>query len=480
VERYVRSLDDRLRRLQIDAPLMIMQSSGGLLPGPLVAKNPVYIIESGPAAGVVGAQRLGLRIDLGDVIVFDMGGTTAKASLVQDHAYGLCSETEVGGGAALGHRLIQGAGYVVQVPTIDIAEVGAGGGSIASVDAAGGMQVGPRSAGADPGPVCYDRGGTQPTVTDANLLLGYLNPKALCGGEIAIDYSRAERAIGDLGRKMGIGPTDAAYGIHLIANSNMMRALHGVSTERGRDASQFALFAIGGNGGVHAANLAEALRISRIIVPPVAGLFSALGMLFADVEHHLVTAFYRQFDSVRAPDVNDAARPLIKEASTLLAAEGFPPERQRIVLHADLKHVGQTANLTVAFDEFPVTDSGFARAREAFGRAHLASYGYRSDSEPIQFTALKVVGQGLSETPRVPSAVKRDREDRVPRASRRAYFGSEFRWLETSVTTRTGLGRSAVAGPLIVEEYDTTTVIRPGWIARLDDWNNILVERPAR
>ncbi len=160
VERYVKSLDARLKRIGITAPLMIMQSSGGLLPGPLVAQNPVYIIESGPAAGVVGAQRLVQHVDLGDLIVFDMGGTTAKASLVQRGAYSLSPETEVGGGAALGHRLIQGAGYVVQVPTIDIAEVGAGGGSIAAVDAAGGMQVGPRSAGAEPGPACYDRGGT--------------------------------------------------------------------------------------------------------------------------------------------------------------------------------------------------------------------------------------------------------------------------------------------------------------------------------
>lgn len=479
VERYVSSLEERLQRLRINAPLMIMQSSGGLLPGALVARNPVYIIDSGPAAGVVGAQRLGQRIDLGDLIVFDMGGTTAKASLVQDRSYSLCPETEVGGGAALGHRLIQGAGYVVQVPTIDIAEVGAGGGSIASVDAAGGMQVGPRSAGADPGPVCYNQGGTLPTVTDANLVLGYLNPRALCGGELAIDYSMAERAVGALGRKMGIAVTDAAYGIHLIANSNMMRALHGVSTERGRDASQFGLLAIGGNGGVHAANLAEALRISRIIVPPVAGLFSALGMLFADVEHHLVTAFYRRFDGVRASQINDAARPLFEQALTLLRAEGFSPARQRIVLQADLKHVAQTANLTVAFDEFPVTDTGLARAREAFGSAHLASYGYRSDGEPVQFTALKVVGQGVSDTPRVPSTVTRDREDGFASESRRAYFGPGFGWLDTAVTTRTGLGRDRVDGPLIVEEYDTTTVIRPDWSARLDVWNNILVERPV-
>lgn len=480
VERYVKSFDERLRKLQISAPLMIMQSSGGLLPSALVAKNPVYIIESGPAAGVVGAQRLGKHVDIGDVIVFDMGGTTAKVSLIENHAYGLCPETEVGGGAALGHRLIQGAGFVVQVPTIDIAEVGAGGGSIATVDAAGGMRVGPQSAGADPGPACYARGGILPTVTDANLILGYLNPHTLCGGELPIDFSKAERAVSDFAKKVGIGITEAAYGIHLIANSNMMRALHGVSTERGRDASQFGLLAIGGNGGVHAANLAEALRISRIVVPPVAGLFSALGMLFADVEHHLVTGFYRRLQDVGPADLNDLAKPLFEEACRLLSAEGFPAARQRVVLHADLKHVGQTANLSVPFGAFPVIAEGLEKLARDFGDAHQLSYGYCSEGEPIQFVALKVVGQGLSETPRVPRRIERDREQMAAMNARKAYFGPELEWLESPVLPRVGLRNSAMQGPLIIEEYDTTTVVRPGWTARRDSWNNIVIEKMAK
>ena len=420
-----------------------------------------------------------LGVDIGDVIVFDMGGTTAKAALIENHAYGLSPETEVGGGAALGHRLIQGAGYVVQVPTIDIAEVGAGGGSIATVDAAGGMHVGPQSAGADPGPACYARGGILPTVTDANLLLGYLNPRTLCGGELPIDYSRAEQVIADFAKQAGIGVTAAAYGIHLIANSNMMRALHGVSTERGRDASQFGLLAIGGNGGVHAANLAEALRISRIVVPPVAGLFSALGLLFADVEHHLVTGFYRRLADVTPADLNVLAEPLFAEARRLLDSEGFPAARQRVVLQADLKHVGQTANLPILLETFPVTAAGLGKLTRDFSAAHQLSYGYCSESEPIQFVALKVVGQGLAETPRVPQRIERDREQAVATTARKAYFGPELAWLEAPVMPRAGLAKSALRGPLIIEEYDTTTVVRPGWTARLDSWNNIVVEKAA-
>jgi N-methylhydantoinase A len=477
VEHYMNALQGRLDRLGIAAPLMIMQSSGGLLPGSLAGRNPVYIIESGPAAGVVGAQRLGTRVDLGDHIVFDMGGTTAKASLIQNGAYGLCAETEVGGGAALGHRLIQGAGYTVQVPTIDIAEVGAGGGSIAAVDAAGGMQVGPRSAGAAPGPACYARGGTLPTVTDANLLLGYLNPQALCGGELPIERDRARAAVDALAQQLGVSAVDAAYGIHLIVNSNMMRALHGVSTERGQDTSRFGLLAIGGNGGVHATSLAEALRIRRVVIPPVAGLFSALGMLFADVEHHLVVAFYRRLDRVGQDDVNAAAAPLLAEADALLAAEGYPPERRSLVLQADMRHVAQTAALPIAFPATPVTAEGMAAAREAFGRAHLASYGYRSDDEPVQVVALKVLGRGIPLGPRVPDRVARDREDAARPGSRKAYFGPDLGWHDTPVIARSTLAATPTAGPLIVEEYDATAVVRPGWRARLDGWNNIVIER---
>jgi N-methylhydantoinase A len=477
VERYVSSLAQRLARMGIRAPLMIMQSSGGLLPGDQAARNPAYIIESGPAAGVVGAQRLGERVDLGDHIVFDMGGTTAKASLIQNGAYGLCPETEVGGGAALGHRLIQGAGYVVQVPTIDIAEVGAGGGSIAAADAAGGLRVGPRSAGAMPGPACYARGGTEPTVTDANVVLGYLNPDVLCGGELPIDRARADAAVAALAATMRLTAIEAAYGVHLVVNSSMMRALHGVSTERGRDATQFGLLAIGGNGGVHAVSLAESLRIRRVVVPPVAGLFSALGMLFADVEHHFVVAFYKRLDRVTPEEVDAAATPVLREAAALLESEGYPAARQSLTLQADLRHVAQSAALPIVVPRIPVDRNALAEVREAFGTAHQAAYGYRSDAEPVQIVSLKVVGRGIPAEPRVPERVTRDREHATAETVRRAYFGPEAGWQETRVVARASLAAGARQGPLIVEEYDATTVVRPGWQARLDPWNNIVIER---
>ena len=479
VEHYVTSLSARLGRLKIDTPLMIMQSSGGVLPGPLVAQKPIFIIESGPAAGALGAQRLGTHLALGDLIVFDMGGTTAKACIVQNNQLTLAPDTEVGGTAALGARMIKGAGFIVQVPTIDIAEVGAGGGSIAMVDPGGGMRVGPRSAGAEPGPVCYDRGGEQPTVTDANLLLGYLNPGSLVGGDLKLNYAKAEAAVAALGERLALSATETAYGIHLIANANMMRALQAVTSESGRDPAQFSLLAIGGNGGVHAANLAESLHVARIIVPPVAGLFSALGMLFADVEHQFITSFFRRMDSVEAADVNNALDGLAREAERLLIAEGYAAAAKReVVVYADVKYVGQTSPLSIRFPAYPVTAAMILGLRDVYGDLHQRTYGYRSDREPLQFVSLKVVGRGIPDASRVPERVSRSHERIAQTGSRRAYFGAESGWLDTQLMPRVALGAAAVCGPLIVEEYDTTTVVRPDWTARLDAWNNMFIEHP--
>ena len=481
VERYVGSLGERMSRLGLTVPLLFMQSSGGVLPAPLVAKNPVTIIESGPAAGVVGAQRLAERLGLGDLIVLDMGGTTAKAAVIEGGRFGLAPETEVGGGAALGLRLIQGAGYVVQVPTIDIAEVGAGGGSIAAVDPGGGLQVGPMSAGAEPGPVCYGRGGTAPTVTDANLLLGYLNPAALVGGDLALDFAAAEASIAGLARALGLDPIAAAYGIHRIANANMMRALTGVSSERGRDPAQFALFAIGGNGPVHAASLAEALRIRRIIVPPVAGLFSALGLLFADIEHRYVTAFYRRLDEATASDINRAAGPLLAEATELLAEEGFGEEARDLSVAADIKYVGQMAALPVPLSAFPARPETLPALAEAFAQLHEETYGYRSDGERLQLIALRVIGRGIAREARVPERLMpqagRAGEKTVREAVRRAYFGPERGWLVAPVLSRRDVGTEPVSSPVIVEEYDCTTVVPPGWQIRRDGRDNLIIER---
>lgn len=476
-ERYLESLLNRLKKIGIDCDLMIMQSSGGCVPGDIAAKNPVYIVESGPAAGVVGAQRLSHRLGIPNIMVFDVGGTTAKASLIENGEFDIATESEVGGSATLGHRLIQGAGYAVQAPTIDIAEVGAGGGSIAAVDSANGLKVGPRSAGAVPGPICYDCGGELPTVTDANLVLGYLSPVALVGGDLSLNKAKAEAAIVDLGKRIGLSVVDTAYGIHLIANSNMMRALNGVSSERGRDPSQFTLFAIGGNGSVHGTKLADDLRMNMVIVPPASGVFSALGMLFTDVEHQVIRAYYRNLADTDPAAMTRLLQNMTDEARRLLTDSGFEGDRQHISVIAELRYFGQMTTLAVPVSQMPVTTQVLNRCRQDFTSAHETNYGYSSPDEKLQFVALKVIGRGLSDAPRVPAKLESQRRASKDETKRQVYFGPEHGWVETPVIGRASLEAAPRPGPLIIEEYESTSVVRPGWSAEVDRWSNIVMRR---
>jgi N-methylhydantoinase A len=307
VARYLETLRRELDRAGVTAPLLLMQSNGGLTTVEAASRMPMHIIESGPAAGVIGAQALARALGLPNIITFDMGGTTAKASLVEAGEVTRSLEYQVGGGIMMGSRLLTGAGYMLKVPAIDLAEVGAGGGSVVWIDPGGSLQVGPHSAGASPGPLCYDLGGTHPTITDANVILGYINPAYLVGGALPLNADKAHRVFEEvIAQPLGLSLAHAAYGAHQIAASNMMRAIKAVSTERGRDPRDYALFAFGGNGPLFAAGLAEALHMRRIIVPPSPGLFSAFGLLYADVEHHYSRTFRRLLRQVDIDELNAA------------------------------------------------------------------------------------------------------------------------------------------------------------------------------
>src|SRR5206468_2004418 len=315
VRSYLATLRSGLDDIGVKAPLLIMQSNGGLMTDAAAAQKPIHVIESGPAAGVVGAQVLAQRLDLGRLITFDMGGTTAKAALVEDGDVSRAAEYQVGGGIVHGSRLLTGAGYLLRVPAIDLAEVGAGGGSLVWIDAGGALQVGPRSAGALPGPLCYDLGGTEPTITDANVILGYLNPSYLVGGAVRLNAEKSQQMFAEkIARPLGLSLAHAAYGAHQIAASNMMRAIRAVSTERGRDPRDYALFAFGGNGPLFAAGLAEALSMRRILVPPSPGLFSAFGLLYADVAHHYARTFRRVLRQLDLQELNAAWDRLVTDA----------------------------------------------------------------------------------------------------------------------------------------------------------------------
>ena len=482
VETYLTLLTQGLTDMGITVPLAVMQSNGGLATSGIAMERPVYCIESGPAAGVVGAFHLGRRLDMPNLMTLDMGGTTAKASIIENGEMLQAPEYEVGGGISVGHRLLRGSGHILRVPAIDLAEVGAGGGSIATVDRSGSLRVGPQSSGAYPGPACYQLGGQDATVTDADVLLGYLNPQHLLAGDFPIDAELARRAITDnVARPLNMSDVEAAHGIHLLVNSNMGRALRAVSSERGRDPRRFDLICFGGGGPVHAAGLAEMLDITRVVVPPFPGVFSSFGLLVADVEHHFVRTHFKTFEEVDLPTLAGIVEGMREEGRRQLRLEGFDDFRHEFITQADMKYEGQVSDLTVAVPSGPVTRATLDAIAENFDAEHEQSFGYRQGpmegGAGYQLVNIRVIARGLPDKPRMPERFDLAAVANGGPASRPVYFGPNRGWADTPVLTRPSLVGRSEAGPLVIEEYDSTTVVPPGWTATVDDASNIILQR---
>jgi N-methylhydantoinase A len=441
------------------------------------AKAPMNIIESGPAGGVVGAEKVAHAKGLAKIITFDMGGTTAKASMVEDGHVMRAQEQSVGAGIMAVSRLLTGAGYQLKVPAVDLAEIGAGGGSHVWIDAGGALQIGPHSAGASPGPVCYGKGGTVPTVTDANVVLGYINPRHLVGGALGINADLAHKALeSQIAKPLGMSVEQAAYGAHRIAASNMIRAIRAVSTERGRDPREFALFAFGGNGPLFAGSLAEALGIRRIVVPSSAGLFSSFGLLYADVEHHLSRTFRRLLRKADLKAIGEAWDALAANAKAQLEEEGFAGASAQVTRSAAMHYQGQSWELVVPVPEGPMDATMVAKLEDAFGAEHERVYGHRAGpEEPVELVNIQVLGRGLRQGSGVPEVVRPSRTEPQAAPTRRAYFGTERGWVDTRVLRRSDLTTPTV-GPVVVEEYDSTTLVPPGATASLDKAGNIMIE----
>jgi N-methylhydantoinase A len=476
VTSYLRAMRSKLDTAGIAAPLLLMQSNGGLTTVAAAIARPIHIIESGPAGGVVGAQVRARAKRLKSVITFDMGGTTAKAAIIEQGELTRAHEYAVGAGIVIGSRLLTGAGYTLKVPAIDLAEVGAGGGSHVWIDAGGALQVGPQSAGAEPGPVCYDKGGDVPTLTDANVLLGFINPKALVGGALKLNAEKARLAFAEMVAKpLRMTIERAAYGAFEIAASNMIRAIKAISVERGRDPRDFALFAFGGNGPLFAAEMASALGISRVVVPPSAGLFSSFGLLYADLEHHYSRTLRRLLRGANLAEIGAAWDALAREAKAQLGAEGFVGPRARIKRSAALHYKGQSYELVVPVPDGPIDDGMAAALETAFAEEHERTYGHRAGpDEPVELVSIQVVGLGLRERG-LPERIRSDRPEPPPPPPRPAWFGAAHGWVNTPVLRRSDLigGRT---GPLIVEEYDATCLVPPATHAELDEAGNMVIE----
>ena len=476
VGRYVRSMVAQLHEAGIDARLMVMQSSGGILDAGAVVEVPARIVECGPAAGVIGAQHLAARARFDNVITLDMGGTTAKASLIEHGRIVFADEYEVGGGMSTRSALMGGGGHALKLPVIDISEVGAGGGSIAWLDKVGSLKVGPHSAGAVPGPACYDTGNDEPTVTDANVVLGYLNPEALAGGRVPIRAERARESIasrlaGPLGREL----VETAFGIHTVANANMMKAVKAVTTYRGRDPRDFTLVAFGGSGGVHAVDLARVLQIRRVVLPVAAGVFSALGLLFSNLEMNETTPFLHI--ASQAP-LEEARRRFAALEERIAAVIGDPRDAIVFSRQADVRFAGQAYELTVPFANADLDASSVADLCARFEAEHLTRYGHAFSGEfPVEIVNLRLVGTRSPEHMVEPAF---DPASRLgPNTRRGVYFGPDAGLVEASAIGRGRLDSSPRPGPLVIEEYEGTAVVPPGCTARLDALGNVIIDVDA-
>jgi N-methylhydantoinase A len=474
MRRYLHRLEDGLRTIGIAAPVLVMTSNGGMIPAAGASEKPVLVVASGPAGAVVGGTRLARARGDMDAIVFDMGGTTAKAVVIEGGQPSMTSEYEFRDGISTSSRFIKAGGYMLNVPAIDIAEVGAGGGSLATIDHGGLLRVGPESAGAVPGPACYNLGNGVPTVTDANIVLGYINPTALAGGQLPIDKSLSLRAIEKyVATPLGMTAVEAAHGIRAVANAAMSRAIRAVTVERGRDPRDFTLIAMGGNGGIHAIELAPQLGIRRVIVPPLSGVFSAVGMLGADVEHTSLIAVLKRLDELAAAALKAHMDGLAAGMLDRLQRDGYSGDKVALAWQADLRHEGQASELTVAFDPGP---GAKAQVAERFLAEYFKTYGYR-DTGAIELVKLRLVGRGLRPLRLDFGAMRAvDQPAHKTERSRAVSFGRGEPFVETPVVSRQSLGDSPRSGPVIIDEFDTTIVVPPHVTVARDAVGSIVME----
>jgi N-methylhydantoinase A len=455
VERYLTSVEDRLRTEGFGGQLVIMQSNGGLLPAPAAAEQPAQMLNSGPAAGVIGAVAAAEELGVTDVITLDTGGTSTDVCLIS-------------GGAPHVTAARQVDGLPLHVESMDVVSVGAGGGSIAWRDAGGLLRVGPRSAGASPGPACYGRGGTEPTVTDALVVLGWLRPEQFLGGDMVLDVSAARTAIEQLGATVGMSLEETADGIMRLAVANMTEAMRLVSISRGHDPRDYALLAYGGAGGLHAAFVAEELNISQIIVPPNAGVFSAYGLLVADFRRDYQETRFSELSATSEADVRAVFDSLAERAAQDFTAHGIAFDAVSHQLSLDLRYRGQGYELTVEVTE---DDLGEVELRERFADTHRARYGNAGVGGEIEIVTYRLSAVAPRARQRVAQANGASRSADAGRI----YLAGAWRAC-TFVRGEQLTAGEELIGPSVVEEQTSTTIIPPGWRGTVHGSGSLVME----
>ena len=468
VSGYLTALDGALARRGVAGERLVMQSNGGIGDFAHSAERPVFLIESGPAAGVVGAAHLARALGEDSIVSFDMGGTTAKAGLVQGGRVHRVLEFEVGADANRARQWFAGAaGYPILTPAVDLVEIGTGGGSLAWLDDGGQLRVGPLSAGAAPGPACYGNGGTQPTITDANLVLGRLNPDYFLGGEMRLDVAAAHRAIGGLAARLGMDATRCAHGIVEIADAAMSQALRVVSVQRGYDPRGFKLVAFGGAGPLHACAIAAATGIPTVLVPVRPGIASAFGLLVADLKHDFGATRVMRIEHADAASLEATLAELAARGRATLEREGVPSSRMRFERTLEARYVGQSFQLPIPLPDSRLTAADVAAIRGRFDALHEATYGYAEPREPCEMVALRVAAIGEIGKPPLEKAREDGSVAAATKASRRVWF-APLGFVACAVYERGRLPAGArIDGPAIIEERDATTVVPPGWEGRV-------------
>ncbi len=459
---YIQRLGERLRELKINATPHLTQSNGGVISFEQAERLPVRTVLSGPSTGVVGAREVGRLAGYPDLITFDMGGTSTDVALLSGGESRLTGE-------AIVH------GYPIKAPMLDIHTVGAGGGSIAYVDG-GLLKVGPRSAGADPGPVCYGLGNTEPTVTDANVVLGLLNPRYLLGGRMEVHRDLAEAAIGRLAATLGLNPMTTAMGILSVVTANMTRAIRVISVQRGYDPRDYTLMAFGGAGPLHAARLAKELEIKRILIPRNPGILCAMGLLLTDLRSDFALTRLRTFGPDALPDMIDAFRTLTARALDWFVHEGIDVANRRLSRTVDMRYAGQNYELSVPLPDGEIGPHSLTALAGAFAAIHRRLYGFATDDEPVQLVTFRVEATGL-----VPKATFHP-QAATEADARQALIGERSVWSMEAFVPCPVYDRDRLragdrfVGPAIVEQMDATTFVPNGMKANVDAWLNIVME----
>ena len=463
---YAARLERRFGESGFESTLYMMGSNGGVLSVERTLREPIALIESGPVGGCIGAGAYGEALGIPNLIAFDMGGTTAKCAVIQGGAFGLSSPYFVGG---------YDTGFPIRGSVVDIVEVGAGGGSIAWVDAGGRLRIGPKSAGSDPGPVAFGRGGTEPTVTDANLVLGRIGAGVFLGGGLELDRDAASSAIRDrVAGPIGMAdrPVEAtAEGMLALAAVTMTGAIRQITVERGHDPRDFALFAFGGSGPLYGASLARELDIGTVIVPPEPGNFSAIGMLLADARLDVARTMIRDLDDANLPEIREAFAEADRHGAGIVAAE-VPGAEATLARSIEMRYRGQKHSFVM-----PVTEIGGAAAlRAAFEAYYRDRFGHSDGIAPIEIVGIRVSAYARTQKPDLARLPRREEAGEAAPASRPVWFGAAGGWIETPVYRRASLPAGfAAQGPLIVEEYGATTVIGPGDTCLLGELGEIRI-----